>query len=124
MGSINLTSINAATSNPYTISTNSSGTGGWLGLSNNLDLDTSKTLHVKGDTHIEGELKVKGDIMVGEHSIGDRLSTIEKRLGILYPNRELESRWEELRNLGEQYRKLEAELTEKELMWKILKDEA
>jgi hypothetical protein len=122
MGSINLTSITAATSNPYTISTNSSGTG-WLGLSNP-DTDTSKTLHVKGDTHIDGELKVKGDIMVGEHSIGDRLSTIEKRLGILYPNRELESRWEELRNLGEQYRKLEAELTEKELMWKILKDEA
>jgi hypothetical protein len=122
MGSINLTSITAATSNPYTISTNSSGTS-WLGLSNS-DTDTSKTLHVKGDAHIEGELKVKGDIMVGEHSIGDRLSTIEKRLGILYPNRDLESRWEELRKLGEQYRKLEAELTEKELMWKILKDEA
>jgi flagellar motility protein MotE (MotC chaperone) len=40
---------------------------------------------------------------------------------MLVPNPELETEWEELRKLGEQYRALEAKLTEQGEMWTKLK---
>jgi hypothetical protein len=39
----------------------------------------------------------------------------------LRPNRELEAEWDQLRDLGEQYRKLENQLMEKQQAWDILK---
>jgi len=39
----------------------------------------------------------------------------------LVPNYRLENEWAELRAMGEQYRKLEAELEEKSRMWTALK---
>ena len=80
---------------------------------------TSTNLHnaleVKGDANIEGDLKVKGI------SIVETLEKIEEKLAILHPNKELESRWERLRQLREEYIKVEKELLDSEKMWNILK---
>jgi len=56
-----------------------------------------------------------------ETEIEKRLTEIEKRLNILQPNKALEDEWDELKELGEKYRKLEEELLEKQELWKLLK---
>lgn len=73
------------------------------------------SLNVKGDAQFEGDVTIKGK------SIVDSLERIEERLAILYPNEELEEKWENLRGLRKMYMELEAEIIEKEKMWAILK---
>ena len=60
------------------------------------------------------------DIRINGVSLTSVLKNIEERLNILRPNAELEAEWSQLRVLGEQYRRLEAELIEKSLMWNKL----
>jgi len=69
------------------------------------------------------EIAESADLQIGDRSLKEFMSKVEERLNILRPNSELESRWNDLSELGKQYRKLEAEILEKEKMWKILKDE-
>ena len=45
---------------------------------------------------------------------------LEERLNMMVPNPELEKEWAELKQLGDQYRKLETDLKEKARMWKAL----
>ena len=71
-------------------------------------------LTVKGDATFEGNLKINGV------DLTERLDTIEQRLGILRPNNDLEGKWEKLKSLGEEYRKLEQEILEGENIWDIL----
>lgn len=52
--------------------------------------------------------------------IMERLDRISDRLGIIERNLKLEERWAELRELGERYRALEAELEHKEYVWNTL----
>jgi hypothetical protein len=59
----------------------------------------------------EADIEINGESMIG------MLRAIEQRLNILRPNEELESEWEELRVLGEQYRKLEAKIQAKMKIW-------
>ena len=54
-------------------------------------------------------------------SIPSRLSAIEQKLAIIIPNERLETEWQELRDLGDKYRKLEQEILEKEKLWEIIK---
>ena len=61
------------------------------------------------------------DIQINGISLTDVLKNIEQRLNILHPNTELEADWDQLRELGNQYRQLEAELKEKSMMWNKLK---
>ena len=71
-----------------------------------------------------GTLDLQGegaDVKINGVSLTDVLKNIEQRLNILRPNTELESEWDQLNNLGEQYRALEAELKEKSKMWSTLK---
>jgi hypothetical protein len=68
-------------------------------------------------------LKEGADIKLGNVSLKETLATIESRLNILRPNAALEAEWEELRELGQRYRQLEAELEEKSRVWKILQTE-
>jgi hypothetical protein len=49
------------------------------------------------------------------------MESVEQRLRILRPNPALEAEWDQLRELGEQYRELEKQLTEKSQMWNTLK---
>tara|TARA_R110000868_G_scaffold241996_2_gene497560 strand:- start:13 stop:408 length:396 start_codon:yes stop_codon:yes gene_type:complete len=57
------------------------------------------------------------DLLLNGRSITKVLDDIELRLGILRPNPGLEDKWNELKELGDSYRKLEAELLDKEEMW-------
>ncbi len=63
------------------------------------------------------------DIVINGHSLTDTLRALEERLNILVPNAQLEKEWAELKRLGDQYRKLEEDLTEKAAMWAALKAE-
>lgn len=72
-------------------------------------------LTVQGNAEFAGDVKIKGK------NILDLIEKIEERLAILHPNSELESEWEELKSLGEQYRKLEAHIKEKMKVWDKLK---
>ena len=68
------------------------------------------------------ELQGEGaDVRINGVSLTGVLKNIEERLNILRPNTELESDWDQLKKLGEQYRTLEAELKEKSQMWSKLK---
>jgi hypothetical protein len=49
------------------------------------------------------------------------LHRIEERLNILTPNPKLETEWAELQALGEQYRKLEQHILDKQATWDRLK---
>ena len=69
------------------------------------------------------ELKANCDLTIGDQSLKEFMKTVSQRLEILQPNKQLESEWAELRALGDQYRKLEQELTAKMKTWDILKDE-
>jgi hypothetical protein len=60
------------------------------------------------------------DIVINGHSLTETLRALEERLNILVPSAELETEWAELKQLGDAYRKLEAELAEKSRMWKAL----
>jgi hypothetical protein len=71
-----------------------------------------------------GTIALKGenaDIKINDVSLNETLQAIQDRLNILKPNKELEAEWDQLRELGEQYRKLETEFKEKTKMWKTLK---
>lgn len=72
-------------------------------------------LKVVGDAEIEGKLKIGGK------DIGEIIEKLEERLAILHPNAELEDRWEELKELGRQYKELEKDILEKEKIYNILK---
>lgn len=73
---------------------------------------------------MDGVLQLNGknaDIKINNISLNETLKTIQERLNILVPNSLFENEWDELKKLGEQYRKLEAELEEKSRMWAALK---
>jgi len=63
----------------------------------------------------------KADIKINGVSLNDTLTAIQKKLDVLTVNPKLEKEWDELKALGEQYRKLEFELAEKSKMWAALK---
>lgn len=78
-------------------------------------LNTSnKSLSVQGDAEIKGSLKVNGK------DIGESLEKIEEHLAILKPDPALEERWEELRNLRNEYEALKQSIMEKEKLYEIL----
>lgn len=107
--------------NPWVTTTNNTGgytitsTGtGYSDLTYN-NPTTKGSLQVNGDAHFDGEVTIKGK------NIAELFEKIEQRLAILHPNEKLEEKWEELKALGDAYRKLEAEIIEKQKMWDILK---
>ena len=71
-----------------------------------------------------GKMALKGDgadIDINGKSLKDWMEKVEERLNILIPNPELEKEWDDLRRLGERYRKLEKKCKEKAEVWKKLK---
>jgi hypothetical protein len=105
----------SSTSGPYTIT----GTPGisvpWTGTSSNtITLDHSWSNHTSGKIKLDGP---EADIEVNGESLMTMLKTIEQRLNILRPNESLESKWTELKTLGDAYRKLEADIEAKMKTW-------
>ena len=86
-------------------------TTGWTTPYNN----QPSIMKVECDAEFKGEVTIKGV------KLDDRLTAIEERLGILRPNNDLEGKWEKLKALGEEYRKLEQEILEGESIWATLK---
>ena len=111
MDSINTTWLSGASgSNAYTYTT---GTNyAWNTTSTTTSIEN--TLQVKGDSEFDGDITVQG------RSLTEFMDSVEQRLNILRPNPALEAEWDQLSELGEQYRELERQLTEKAQMWALL----
>ena len=92
--------------------TNTTGTGYTIGT------PTAPQINHGGKVHIQGE---NADLVIGDKSMRAWMEKVEERLNILTPNPEMEKEWDDLRKLGERYRKLEKKCKEKSLMWNKLK---
>ena len=94
-------------------------TGGIYTTNSTVGLGTTPvTIRPSGTIDLQGE---NADIKVNGESMMETLRGIQDRLNMLRPNPELEEEWDQLRELGDQYRKLEAEFKEKSKMWNTLK---
>ena len=66
------------------------------------------------------KLRLEGadaDIEINGVSLWKTMQEIANRLNIMHTNPELETQWKELRELGEQYRKLEQHILDKQATW-------
>jgi hypothetical protein len=77
-------------------------------------------LDQRGMLELQGE---GADIKINGHSLTQTLQTIQDRLNMLRPNLELEKEWDQLQELGNQYRRLEAEFKEKQKVWESLQQQ-
>jgi len=77
-----------------------------------LNVQPNNTVHIKGED---------ADLLINDKSLKTWMEKVEERLNILTPNPELEKEWDDLRRLGEKYRKLEKKCKEQSDMWKKLK---
>ena len=94
---------------PYTVST---------GISQPWYSNSTTVSKHGGKIQLDGD---GADIEVNGWSLMDSIQKIEERLNILHPNEKMEAEWEELRALGEQYRKLEQHIKDKQSTWDKLK---
>jgi hypothetical protein len=104
----------SGTGTSYTIPVTGTSGSSWVSIGQD---DTKASLKVTGNAEISGNLTVDGV------NIGELLQGIQSQLGLLVPNPEIESEFDQLRELGDQYRKLEALLKEQKRVWDILKKE-
>ena len=101
----------SSTSGPYSINVpwvTTTGINDTYTLGPNRNNGTSAKIRLDGP---EADIEINGESLIG------MLKTIEQRLNILRSNPELESDWEELRNLGDAYRALEAKIQAKMKIW-------
>jgi len=116
IGSPNVYSL-GSNAGPYTISA----TGGPYTINSGVGTGiTSPWANYNGS----GKIKLDGegaDIEVNGWSLVDAVKKIEERLNILTPNAELETEWAGLKALGDQYRKLEQHIKDKQATWDRLK---
>ena len=110
-----ITSNTYTTNHTYTIQNTAPSTN-WSDIINN-----TGNVQIMGNAECYGNAEFHGNVKIKGKDIVEMLTKIEERLAILKPNTELESRWEELKELSKRYRELEAELVEKEKVWSILK---
>jgi hypothetical protein len=71
-----------------------------------------------------GSLSLQGDgadITINGVKLSETLKALQQRLNVLVPNPKLEKDWEDLAELGRQYRELEKHITEKMATWDKLK---
>jgi hypothetical protein len=108
IGGMSATGINVTTSPVWTTTTNN--TGGYTFANQNIQ--PNNTVHIKGEN---------ADLLINDKSLKTWMEKVEERLNILTPNPEMEKEWDQLRKLGERYRKLEKKCKEKSDMWNKLK---
>ena len=78
---------------------------------------TGQNIQPNNTVHIQGE---DADLLINDKSLKTWMEKMEERLNILTPNPEMEAEWDQLRKLGERYRKLEKKCKEKSDMWNKL----
>jgi hypothetical protein len=98
------------TTHPYQNLTTTTGTS--VGIDYNMKVAQTGQIDIKG---------TDADIRINGKSMNRWMEQVEQRLNILTPNPELEKEWDDLRRLGERYRKLEKKCQEKAQMWEALK---
>jgi hypothetical protein len=103
------TGAQGSSQNSYTISTGAGANGSWnsspyVFTTNNTNIGTISNagLHVTSDAEFDGDIKWKG------RSLGDLLTTIEKRLAILTPDPAKLAHYESLQKAYQHYKTLEA----------------
>lgn len=115
------TTVNTSATSGATLTTSGTGSLGW----NNTTWTTTSTPYTLNTSpqimKVECDAEFKGEVTIRGVKLDERLNAIEERLGILRPNNDLEGRWEKLKALGEEYRKLEKEILEGEDIWATLK---
>lgn len=107
----------------YTLGSNVSITGIGVPWSNTSISNDGYTLGPNWSNSISPKIQLDGpdaDIEINGESLISMLRAIEQRLNILTPNPELESEWEELRDLGDAYRALEAKIEAKMKIWNAI----
>jgi len=114
LGGYSIGSIGASPNNIWT--TNTTATGSFT-IGPNYSAAGSQ-LDQSGRMILRGE---NADLDINGKSLKDWMEKVEERLNILTPNPELEKEWDELRRLGERYRKLEKKCKEKAEIWNKLK---
>jgi hypothetical protein len=101
------------------------GAGGGTGsLTTNIGVGTNWSTANTLNVPVSGRMELRGnqaDIVINDVSLNDTLRSIQDRLNMLRPNRELEAEWDQLRDLGEQYRDLEKQLIQKQRAWDLLR---
>lgn len=127
LSNISLTSSSATAG--YTISGAGLSSGVWNSPNTWTTTGTGTSYNWSGSpaTKIDqgGKITLQGegaDIDIDGKSLKNWMEKVEERLNILTPNPELEKEWDDLRKLGERYRKLEKKCKEKAEVWKKLKD--
>lgn len=98
----------------YTYTTNT--TSPWIATGT--DINSAMVVNQSGTIEIKGE---DADIKINGKSMKTWMEAVEERLNILTPNPDMERDWDDLRRLGERYRKLEKKCKEKARMWQELK---
>jgi hypothetical protein len=71
-----------------------------------------------------GKISLQGDnadVDINGKSLVKWMEAMEERMNWMQPNVELEKEWDDLKKLGDRYRKLEQKCREKAEMWKKLK---
>jgi len=103
-GSNTIWTTNTTAAGSFTIGPNYSAVGS--------QLDQNGRMILRGEN---------ADLDINGKSLKNWMEKVEERLNILTPNPELEQEWDELRRLGERYRKLEKRCKQKAEVWKKLK---
>ena len=79
---------------------------------------TPSNVHITGDGIT---MEPAADIKIGDRSLKEFMNTVDEHLAILRPAPELEEKWDQLKDLRQQYETLKADILEKEKIMTILK---
>ena len=115
-GGYTLGGLNGATGSNSIWTTNTTATGSFT-IGPNYSAVGSQ-LDQSGRMILRGE---NADLDINGKSLNGWMEKVEERLNILTPNPELEKEWDDLRRLGDRYRKLEKKCQQKAQMWEALK---
>jgi hypothetical protein len=109
--------MSSATIPSYTIGSSGSTSYTW---SQDYSLNTiaNSTVNITGDGIA---MEPNADIKIGDRSLKEFMNTVEEHLAILKPAPELEEKWDQLKDLRQQYEALKADILEKEKLMDILK---
>ena len=113
-GNIKLTAGSGGSGGTYAITNNSATSYTW-GTSNTKTVST-------GEVRIVGDAVFEGNITWQDRDMREWFESVESRLAILQPNVRLEAEYEELAELGRQYKEMERRLLEKQQVFDILKN--
>jgi hypothetical protein len=116
IGGYTIGGLNGATGSNTIWTTNTTAAGSFTIGPNYSAVGTQ--LDQNGRMSLRGE---NADLDINGKSMLQWMQKVEERLNILTPNSDLEKDWDDLRKLGERYRKLEKKCKQKAEMWTKLK---